>query len=376
MTTTGKVQRKELRKREEAKLAEGVKRILLDRCRARAPRRAAQPRRQSRCYGARITLVTPDPKQVYSGMLPGVLAGHYRRAEAQIDVAALAERAYVEFEQGEVRAPRRASAGSRRCKDGRELRLRPRLAQRRLAGRRVAARRASTRCAVKPFERFPRAAAHRRRAWRWSAPARPARSSRWRCAIAARGHAVFGAAALPPALARARAAAAAPAQGRLPARHGGHRDRARAGGGRRRGAAGVRPGAARHRRGGAAVAARLRAGARRARLRAGAPTLQSVSHPEVFALGDCATLRDAPHPEVGRLRGAPRRVAVANLRRLFASAAARAYVPQKQALLLLTCGARYAIAQRGGWSAQGRWVWWWKNRIDRRWMRSLALSFR
>ena len=53
-------------------------------------------------YGARITLVTPYPKQVYSGMLPGLLAGHYRRADTQIDVAALAERAYVEFEQGEV----------------------------------------------------------------------------------------------------------------------------------------------------------------------------------------------------------------------------------------------------------------------------------
>jgi selenide, water dikinase len=53
-------------------------------------------------YGARITLVTPYPKQVYSGMLPGLLAGHYRRADTQIDVAALAERAYVELEQGEV----------------------------------------------------------------------------------------------------------------------------------------------------------------------------------------------------------------------------------------------------------------------------------
>jgi hypothetical protein len=47
-------------------------------------------------------------------------------------------------------------------------------------------------------------------------------------------------------------------------------------------------------------------------------------------------------------------------------------VPQKKALVLLTCGARYAIAQRGAWSAQGRWVWWWKDRIDRRWVRSFA----
>ena len=55
-----------------------------------------------------------------------------------------------------------------------------------------------------------------------------------------------------------------------------------------------------------------------------------------------------------------------------AGVALEPYVPQETALVLLTCGARYAIAERGGWSAQGRWVWWWKNRVDRRWMRSLA----
>ena len=54
-------------------------------------------------YGARIALVPPQAKQVYSGMLPGILAGHYRRAEAEIDVAELAERGYVEFVQGTVR---------------------------------------------------------------------------------------------------------------------------------------------------------------------------------------------------------------------------------------------------------------------------------
>jgi hypothetical protein len=46
-------------------------------------------------------------------------------------------------------------------------------------------------------------------------------------------------------------------------------------------------------------------------------------------------------------------------------------VPQVRALLLLSCGARYAIAQRGGWTAEGHWVWLWKDWIDRRWLRSL-----
>jgi selenide,water dikinase len=42
-------------------------------------------------------------------------------------------------------------------------------------------------------------------------------------------------------------------------------------------------------------------------------------------------------------------------------------------LLILSCGSRYAIATRGGWSVEGRWVWWWKNAIDRRWLKRLTV---
>jgi selenide,water dikinase len=62
---------------------------------------------------------------------------------------------------------------------------------------------------------------------------------------------------------------------------------------------------------------------------------------------------------------------VQNLRQLLAGEALEPYVPNPKALLLLTCGARYAIAARGDWSAEGRLAWWWKNAIDRRWMRRL-----
>ena len=41
------------------------------------------------------------------------------------------------------------------------------------------------------------------------------------------------------------------------------------------------------------------------------------------------------------------------------------YRPQRRALNLLACGERYAIASWGGWSAEGAWVWRWKDRIDR-----------
>jgi NADH dehydrogenase FAD-containing subunit len=99
-------------------------------------------------------------------------------------------------------------------------------------------------------------------------------------------------------------------------------------------------------------------------------TLQSVSHPEVFVLGDCATLRDSPHPKSGVYAVRHGELMAANLRRLFSAEPLQPYVPQKRALLLLTCGARYAIAQRGGWTAQGRALWWLKDGIDRRWVAS------
>ena len=39
---------------------------------------------QGPLYGARITLVSPYARQLYSAMLPGVIAGHYQREEAKL----------------------------------------------------------------------------------------------------------------------------------------------------------------------------------------------------------------------------------------------------------------------------------------------------
>jgi pyridine nucleotide-disulfide oxidoreductase family protein len=94
-------------------------------------------------------------------------------------------------------------------------------------------------------------------------------------------------------------------------------------------------------------------------------TLQSSSHPEVFAAGDVASPTDAPRPKSGvyALRaGAPLAL---NLRRLLAGGQLEPWRPQPRALNLLACGEKYAIASWGRWSAEGRWVWRWKDRIDR-----------
>ncbi|HEX5092184.1 MAG TPA: FAD-dependent oxidoreductase [Burkholderiales bacterium] len=91
--------------------------------------------------------------------------------------------------------------------------------------------------------------------------------------------------------------------------------------------------------------------------------LRSVSHPNVFAAGDCATLRDAPHPKSGVYAVRHATVLLANLR-----GADLPFAPQRRALALLSCGRRYAIAEWGGMSWEGEWVWRWKDRIDRRWV--------
>lgn len=95
------------------------------------------------------------------------------------------------------------------------------------------------------------------------------------------------------------------------------------------------------------------------------PTLQSVSHSEVFAAGDVASRGDAPHPRSGvyAVRAGP--PLLLNLRRQVAGGALQPYQPQRRTLNLISCGERRAIMAWGDWAAQGRWAWWWKDRIDR-----------
>ena len=98
------------------------------------------------------------------------------------------------------------------------------------------------------------------------------------------------------------------------------------------------------------------------------PALRSVSHPDVFAAGDCASLEGRPLPKSGvyAVRQAP--VLAHNLKRVVRGMPMLDYAPQRESLALLSCGDRYAIASRGAWTAEGRWVWWWKDWLDRRWI--------
>jgi pyridine nucleotide-disulfide oxidoreductase family protein len=98
------------------------------------------------------------------------------------------------------------------------------------------------------------------------------------------------------------------------------------------------------------------------------PTHQSLSHPFVFAAGDCAAMIDHPRAKSGVYAVRAGLPLAANLRRALAGAALVPYVPQKRALYLLSTGGKHAIASWNGISFEGDWVWRWKDRIDRGFM--------
>jgi pyridine nucleotide-disulfide oxidoreductase family protein len=103
--------------------------------------------------------------------------------------------------------------------------------------------------------------------------------------------------------------------------------------------------------------------------------LQSVSHPQVFAAGDCAHWeRDGgslPKAGVVAVRMAP--VLSHNLRAVLSGRGhLMPYRPQRQFLVLMATGDGRAVASRGPFSAAGTWAWRWKDHIDRRFIRRHA----
>jgi pyridine nucleotide-disulfide oxidoreductase family protein len=104
------------------------------------------------------------------------------------------------------------------------------------------------------------------------------------------------------------------------------------------------------------------------------PTLQSRSHPEVFAAGDVASRTDAPHPKSGvhAVRAGP--PLALNLRRAVGGGELMPHMPQHRTLYLLATGGRHAIASWGKLAAAGGWVWHWKDRIDRGFVQRYTLT--
>ena len=97
--------------------------------------------------------------------------------------------------------------------------------------------------------------------------------------------------------------------------------------------------------------------------------LRSLSHKDVFAVGDVAALSD-PRPKSGVFAVRQGSVLAHNLRAAATGKALRRYRAQKNFLGLISTGNQYAVASRGNWSYESGWLWTMKDWIDRKFMRN------
>lgn len=105
-------------------------------------------------------------------------------------------------------------------------------------------------------------------------------------------------------------------------------------------------------------------------------TLQSESDPAIFAAGDCACFVAEPLAKAGVFAVRMGPPLAENLRRAVLGEPLLRWQPQRRFLSLISTGERSAVASRGAFFASGAWVWHWKDRIDRGFMRRFTADGR
>ncbi len=100
--------------------------------------------------------------------------------------------------------------------------------------------------------------------------------------------------------------------------------------------------------------------------------LRATGRDDVFAAGDTVAFgpRSIPRSGVYAVRAGP--VLAGNLRATLLGQQLQPYRPQREALYIVSTGEPYAVATRGGWTVAGGWVWSLKDHIDRRFIRRFS----
>ncbi|MEO0456343.1 MAG: selenide, water dikinase SelD [Cyanobacteria bacterium P01_A01_bin.114] len=97
-------------------------------------------------------------------------------------------------------------------------------------------------------------------------------------------------------------------------------------------------------------------------------TLQTYSHPNIFAAGDIATLKNHPRPKAGVFAVRQGPPLYQNLHRLLSGKPLKPFKPQSQYLNIIDTGTGTAIASRGPFSAESKLFRRWKDWIDGKFM--------
>ncbi len=327
--------------------------------------------------GVRLTFLSPHRHALYSGMIPGLIAGHYSREDCSIDLEPLAARAQARFVRGMAAG---IDPGKREAITATGERLPYDFLSLDIGSTTPEPLVATGALAIRPIETFLarweglREAAQRGEIRRvalvggGAAGIEVLLAMRHRLADATLEFALFNDA---PILAghggRRRI-------GRILGEHGivvhagGKVTAVREDGLEIEGGERVHPQAVVWATGAAAPAWIARTGLRTDPLGfiAVSETLQSLSHPEILAAGDVATVAGEPGPKSGVIAVRQGPVLARNLRLALANAALEPFRPPARALALISCGGRYAVASWGRLAFEGAWVWRWKDRIDRR----------
>ena len=98
-------------------------------------------------------------------------------------------------------------------------------------------------------------------------------------------------------------------------------------------------------------------------------TLQSISHPQVFAAGDIATIVNNPCPKAGVFAVRQGKPLFNNLQQKLLGKPLKPYQPQKRYLSLIGTGNGSAVASWGSFGWESPLLWYWKDSIDRKFMK-------
>lgn len=97
--------------------------------------------------------------------------------------------------------------------------------------------------------------------------------------------------------------------------------------------------------------------------------LQSCSNRHVFVAGDIAHLVDNPLPKSGAYAIRAGKTLAENIHSAITDKPLKPFRHKKYFLDLLTTGNKNALASWGNFSASGKWIWYWKDYLDRKFMR-------